>query len=271
MLIEKGDEPGRRDFLGIGFDPLTLTQTVSRLRDVTPDIDFRYIVTPNVDHVVRLSAQRNTPGNFVGVYQRAAYCLCDSRILALIARYYRVTLPVVPGSDLTAALFASVIAPGDVIAIVGGDEEMIEVIRTRHPGISILHHQPPMGLRHDPDAMATAAAFAAASRARFIFLAVGSPQQELLAQRIAERAEARGMALCIGASIEFISGHQKRAPVVVQRMGLEWVYRLLGDPARLWRRYLVEGPKIFGLARAWSTARDEAAFTTGAAKARRQQ
>jgi N-acetylglucosaminyldiphosphoundecaprenol N-acetyl-beta-D-mannosaminyltransferase len=53
--------------------------------------------------------------------------------------------------------------------------------------------------------------------------------------------------LCIGASVEFLSGAKRRAPRWMQRAGLEWLYRLLSEPRRLWRRYLVKGPRVFKL------------------------
>ena len=54
-----------------------------------------------------------------------------------------------------------------------------------------------------------------------------------------------GIALCVGASIDFLTGKSIRAPLWLQKMGLEWAYRLAREPMRLWRRYLVESPKVF--------------------------
>jgi UDP-N-acetyl-D-mannosaminuronic acid transferase (WecB/TagA/CpsF family) len=76
-------------------------------------------------------------------------------------------------------------------------------------------------------------------------LAIGSPQQEIIAQRLKERGIARGLALCVGASINFLTGIEKRAPLWMREAGLEWLYRLTKNPRRLWKRYLVRGPKIF--------------------------
>jgi exopolysaccharide biosynthesis WecB/TagA/CpsF family protein len=59
------------------------------------------------------------------------------------------------------------------------------------------------------------------------------------------------VALCIGASIEFLSGARRRAPRWMQRAGLEWAFRLLSEPRRLWRRYIVEGPRIFVIWYRW--------------------
>jgi exopolysaccharide biosynthesis WecB/TagA/CpsF family protein len=71
------------------------------------------------------------------------------------------------------------------------------------------------------------------------------PQQEILASRIAANPLARGVGLRVGASIDFLTGQQRRAPVWVQKAGFEWLYRLLSDPRRLASRYLIECPRIF--------------------------
>jgi N-acetylglucosaminyldiphosphoundecaprenol N-acetyl-beta-D-mannosaminyltransferase len=85
-----------------------------------------------------------------------------------------------------------------------------------------------------------------ASPFRFCFLAVGSPQQEMLAALLRQRGIARGLALCVGASLNFLTGTERRAPLWVQKLSLEWLYRLAQNPRRLWVRYLVRGPRIFG-------------------------
>lgn len=240
----------RTEFLDIAFDRLDLEATLAWIAARGADTPFAYLVTPNVDHVVRL--EREPPASPVrAAYRAAALCLCDSRVLARLAALAGVRLPVVPGSDLTARLFDSVLSPGERICLIGGDEAMPAELSRRWPGIEIVQHRPPMGLRSRPQAMAEAAAFAASSGARVTLLAVGSPQQELLAHAIAVDPTARGTGLCIGASVEFIVGRKARAPRWMQRAGIEWLHRLLSEPRRLWRRYLVEGPAIFLLTLRW--------------------
>jgi N-acetylglucosaminyldiphosphoundecaprenol N-acetyl-beta-D-mannosaminyltransferase len=75
-------------------------------------------------------------------------------------------------------------------------------------------------------------------------LCVGCPAQELIAQQLAELGCRSGIALCVGASIDFLTGTRPRAPLWLQRFSLEWAYRLAQEPSRLWRRYLIESPKI---------------------------
>ena len=84
-----------------------------------------------------------------------------------------------------------------------------------------------------------------ASPFRFCFLAVGSPQQEVLARAVGKRGRARGLALCVGASLNFLTDVERRAPVWMQHAGFEWLFRLLQAPQRMAYRYLVRGPRFF--------------------------
>src|SRR5580693_1631740 len=112
------------------------------------------------------------------------------------------------------------------------------------------HYNPPMGISKEPVAIEECVRFVEAqSPFRFCFLAVGSPQQEALAALLQARGIARGMALCVGASLNFITGSEKRAPTWIQQMALEWLFRLAQDPKRLARRYLIRGPRFFNYMR----------------------
>lgn len=237
----------RLEFLGVRFDKLTIDDVLGRLSRVSAQTPFTYVVTPNVDHVVRLEKSIEAR-ELEPIYRQADLTLCDSRVLRGLARLHGIDLPVVPGSDLTIRLFNEVIQPGDRITIVGGSTQLFGELAGLFPQVDFTHFSPPMGLRYDVHARKKAAEFVASSQARFTFLAVGSPQQEMIAAAVRLEAGASGTALCIGASLDFITGRERRAPGLLQRLSLEWAYRLLADPRRLWRRYLVEGPRIFVMA-----------------------
>ena len=241
----------RENFLDVAFDVLPRERLVSRIEAVSSESPFQYLVTPNVDHLVRLHRRGADVPGLAEAYRRADLCVCDSKVLARLAKWRGVSLPVVPGSDLTASLFESVIKDGDRIAIVGGDGAMFDDLRARYPTVRFVQHCPPMGLMRDPAARRAAAEFIASEQARFTFICVGSPQQELIAAEASRIEGGRGMAFCVGAALEFITGRTKRAPRLARRLGLEWAHRLVTDPRRLWRRYLVEGPAIFLLAYRW--------------------
>jgi exopolysaccharide biosynthesis WecB/TagA/CpsF family protein len=221
-----------------GFD-------LERFLDVARDFGtsrFGYVVTPNVDHLVRL----HEDDRFRSAYADASYVLLDSRFAAHLLRLARgIRLPVCTGSDLTAAVFHRVLQADDRVVVIGSAAEQASTLRERFGLRDLRHHNPPMGFIRDEAAVEACLQFIeAASPFRFCLIAVGTPQGELLAQRLRERGGARGLTLCIGASIDFLTGAQRRAPAWMQRVGLEWLYRLARNPRRLARRYLVRSPRF---------------------------
>jgi N-acetylglucosaminyldiphosphoundecaprenol N-acetyl-beta-D-mannosaminyltransferase len=168
-------------------------------------------------------------------------------VLRELARLCGSRLDVVTGSDLTAGLFARASDFRLKIGIVGPSAADCAVLGRRFPGLEIASYTPPMGFIASDAEVERCIAFILAITADITFLAVGAPQQETLAYRLLEHPEARGVALCVGGSIDFLTGKQRRAPRWIQHSGLEWLHRLLSDPKRLAKRYLVKCPKIFGL------------------------
>jgi exopolysaccharide biosynthesis WecB/TagA/CpsF family protein len=222
---------------------------------------YGYVVTPNVDHLVRY----HEDAAFRECYGEAAYVLLDSRVAARLMRVLKgVSVPVCPGSDLTLALLAQVAQPSDRIVFIGGNTADSIAIAARFGLANVRHHNPPMGFIADPGAVERCLEFIeTASPFRFCFLAVGSPQQEALARMLGARGRARGLALCVGAALNFITGAEQRAPVWMQRAALEWLFRLAQDPRRMSGRYLVRGPRgLTALARSRVVLRPRAAQVT---------
>jgi|1186.fasta_scaffold45553_2 N-acetylglucosaminyldiphosphoundecaprenol N-acetyl-beta-D-mannosaminyltransferase len=244
----------RREFLGMRFDPLSADQALARLAKVTGETPYSYVVTPNVDHVVRLHEKEWIEAKLRAIYDEADLCLCDSKVLHTLARLRGVRLPVLVGTDLASLVFERLVEPGDRIAIVGGSDTIVRILERKYPLVEFVQHTPPMGLRRNPAARRAAAKFIAKSGARFSFIAVGSPQQELIAAEVKCISGAVGTAFCIGAALDFITGQQRRAPRLARLLGLEWAHRLVSDPRRMWRRYLLEGPRVFLLAYRWAGA-----------------
>jgi exopolysaccharide biosynthesis WecB/TagA/CpsF family protein len=185
------------------------------------------------------------------LYDGAWLTLNDSSILKRLGKRVGLNLPVATGADLAERLFDGVIDRREPITIIGGDKAMIEELKRRYALTDVRWHRAPMGLKHKPEAIVKAAAFAAMQPSRYTFICVGAPQQELIAYAIAQRGDAMGVGLCVGAALELLSGQTQRAPVWIRSAGLEWLYRLSSEPSRLWRRYLVTGPKVFSLFAAW--------------------
>ena len=230
--------------LGLVFDDLDALAAAEVLAARPASAPFGYVVTPNADHLVRLARD---PA-LLGPYQRALLCLLDSRVVARFARLLGLDAPAVAtGSDLTEALLRRHLRPGERITIVGLRPASLPLLVRRLGLAAPAHYDPPMGFDLDAALLRQTVAFVLANPARFVFLAVGSPRQERLAEAIQATGRATGVGLCIGASLEFLAGATPRAPGWMQRAGIEWLHRLLSDPKRLARRYLLDNPPIFTL------------------------
>ena len=110
--------PRRRDFINLGFDPLSRSGIVDAILGADAGARFRYVVTPNVDHMVRIDADPEV----AALYRDAWLCLNDSRILSALARLARIDLPATPGSDLVVDLLNDPrLARDTPILVVGGE------------------------------------------------------------------------------------------------------------------------------------------------------
>jgi exopolysaccharide biosynthesis WecB/TagA/CpsF family protein len=226
------------DFLGLEFNDLSVSEVVHQLRARPRAARFTYVVTPNTDHFSRL---RHHPA-LRHIYERAWLRLMDSRALARTAHLIGLPAPqVTTGADLTAALLATL--EPQPVAVIGLASALMDRLRQKYPHLSFLHHAPPQNLLMNDLAFRRARDFAVRANARFTFIALGSPLQELLAYAIARQPGSAGIGLCIGAALEYCAG-TPRAPRWMQRAGLEWLYRLARDPGRLSQRYLLDDPPV---------------------------
>ncbi len=204
---------------------------------------FGYVVTPNADHFVRLSRRPD----LVPLYREALLRLLDSRVVGRAAKVSGLRAPrVATGSDLAAAILRQ-LDPQERVTIIGLRPDRVPMLMARTGIAAPAHHYPPMGFEHDQAALREAVRFVIDHPTRFVFIAVGSPRQEMLAGAIQRTGRAVGTGLCIGAGLEFLAGAARRAPHWMQLAGLEWLHRLAGDPRRLARRYLCDDPAVFAL------------------------
>ncbi|WP_018148503.1 WecB/TagA/CpsF family glycosyltransferase [Henriciella marina] len=232
------------DFLGLTFEPRTARDAARAIASRALGSEkFWYVVTPNVDHMVRLQREQDLRR----LYDEADLILNDSRVLELLAKLEGVRLPVSPGADIVQTLFEREVDPDEPIVVIGCTASEITALKARFGLSDVRWHDPPMGLRKKPDAIKAAADFMARNPARFHFLCVGSPQQEMVAQAARERGGVQGAGICCGASLDFLTGRTKRAPEWMQELRLEWLHRLTSEPQRMFKRYLIDGPKIFAI------------------------
>ena len=230
--------------LGLDFADLTAAEAAEAIAARPEGARFGYVVTPNAEHLVRLS---RVP-ELSPIYHDAWLRLLDSRVVAGMAAACGLKVPhVAPGSDLTRLLLERHVHCGERITIIGMRPAWLAELVARCGLAPPAHYDPPMGFDNDPVAFAETVSFVLAHPARFVFLAVGSPRQERLAAAVAASGHATGTGLCIGASLGFLAGTERRAPAWMQLHGLEWAFRLGIDPRRLARRYLLDSPQIVSM------------------------
>lgn len=242
-------EPRREPtpFLGLPFSAMNTRDAARQIAAHSLNTDgFWYVVTPNVDHMVRLTRE---PG-LRPLYDGAGLILNDSRILELLARWDKLDLPASPGADVVQTIFEREMDPEEPVVVIGCTASEITALKAKFGLSDVRWHDAPMGLRKNPEAIRAAADFMAANPARFHFICVGSPQQEMVAIAAAERGGVSGVGLCCGASLDFLTGKSRRAPEWMQRSRLEWLHRMTSEPQRMVKRYLFDGPKIFSIWRA---------------------
>lgn len=242
------------DFLDLHFDVASEADFLARIAELARAPGFSFVATPNVDHMIRLHQEADPAGSALwAAYRQAALTICDSRILSGLAARSGLTLPAVPGSDLTARIVDSQSFSGMHCHVIGGDAAMLADLRQRFPALRWTQFEPPQNVLRDPAAQQAIVRSVCEAQADIAFMAIGSPQSELVCAQILATGAARGVALCIGASLEFVTGVKRRAPVAFQRLGLEWLFRLLTEPRRLWRRYLIVAPRIFTIWKKWNS------------------
>jgi N-acetylglucosaminyldiphosphoundecaprenol N-acetyl-beta-D-mannosaminyltransferase len=199
----------------------------------------RYVVTPNADHTVML--QQNP--EFRAAYDNASLVLADGMPVVLASRLLRRPLPErVTGADLVPALFdaASEQRPLTVYLLGAGPgvaERAAANIRARWPHVAVVGtYSPPFGFEKYEAETAAILRRIDAARPDVLVVGLGAPKQELWVAQHRERIAAK-VSLCVGATIDFLAGEVRRAPRWMQRGGLEWLYRLLCEPRRLFKRY----------------------------------
>jgi len=244
----------RVSLFGIHIDVFDMQQSITQIRAwvVERSMSCRYVVTPNVDHVVMLQGQED----FRRAYENADLVLADGWPVVWASRKVGCPLPgVVPGSDLVPGVFR---AASDAFRNSGAQPLRVFLlgaapgvaaraarrIENDWPGVEVVgEYSPPMGFERDNKESAFIVTLIAEAQPDVLVVGLGAPKQELWVHRHQAEIKA-GVALCVGATIDFLAGERRRAPLWMRRMKIEWLHRMLSEPKRLIRRY-ARGAWIF--------------------------
>lgn len=200
------------------------------------------VVTVNLDHLRRC----HLDPSYFELVAGADLVVADGMPLVWAARLQGTPLPErVAGSSLSISLAQSLAEHQMSLFLLGGNEGVAEAagceLTDRFPGLTIAGtYCPPFGFERDPAEMSRITAQLRAAQPSVVYVALGSPKQERLIQQLQNELPDAWW-LGIGISLSFITGDVSRAPMWAQRWGLEWAHRLIQEPTRLGRRYLIEG------------------------------
>ncbi len=155
----------------------------------------------------------------------------------------------VAGFDLTLAVLAAAAGEGVPVGFYGSAPEvldaLVDAVSRRFPGLRVAYAYSPPFRPLSPEEDGRAAAAINSSGARILFVSLGCPRQERWMAEHQGRVGA--VMLGVGAAFDFIAGSKRRAPRWMRTAGLEWLFRLINEPRRLWRRYLVHNPRFAAL------------------------
>ena len=196
------------------------------------------LATINLDHLVKLAASPE----FRQAYAGQDLIVADGRPIVALSRLAGQPVELMPGSDLIEPLCRLAAAERIKVALVGSTKDALndaaQVLTNKVSGLDIALTIAPTGV-FDPNGKEAKDILSQLARAHvgLCFLALGAPKQERLALRGQTEAPGVGFA-SIGAGLDFLGGHQRRAPRLIRRVGLEWLWRALSSPLRLGPRYV---------------------------------
>lgn len=195
------------------------------------------LATLNLDHLTKLP----TEPAFAAAYRAQDLVVADGRPVVWLSRLAGKPLKLLPGSDLVVPLCELAAQMQMPVALVGSSEAALagakSALEARAPGLNVvLTHAPAYGFNPTGEDAADICNMLTASGARLCFIALGAPKQELFAAFARDKAPAVGFA-SVGAGLDFLSGHQVRAPKIMRALALEWLWRAAQSPVRMIPRY----------------------------------
>lgn len=211
---------------------------LGRVREKLADRRGFALATLNLDHMVKL---HRSP-EFRQAYAAQDMVCADGNPIVWLSKLAGRPVDLVPGSAMVVPLCRIAAQCGVRVALFGSTPAALEAaaarLRQEVPGLQISHQiAPPMGFDVNGEDAANHLIQLQQDRVGLCLLALGAPKQEMLAARGRKLAPAVGFA-SIGAGLDFLAGTQQRAPEWVQKIAMEWAWRMLSQPRRLVPRYL---------------------------------
>lgn len=240
----------RIPFLNTYVDNLTAAEAKSCVDQLIQEPGYHYVVTPNSDIVVKM---QDDP-ELKEICDNADLILTDGQIVVKLSRKTKYPIKErVCMTDFVWDVMELATEKEYKVFLFGGKEDILERatkrIQEKYPKLIIVDsYSPPFGFEKDKDLLKAANERIKNSGADILIVFLGCPKQE---KYIAKNKDKYcvPISLTMGGCVDFIGGGVKRAPQWMQDKGLEWFYRFLQEPKRMFKRYFIDDMRIFGLAR----------------------
>lgn len=227
----------------LNIDILNISQ-----QDLLEKMDKGVLVTPNIDHLVKLQKD----SEFYKAYAKSEWVVCDSRILYMLSKLLKTPLPeAIPESSFFPAFYNfHKDDPECRIFLLGAAEGVAEkakriINESLGREIVVGAHSPSFGFEKKEEECNQLVDIVNNSGATVLLVGVGAPKQEKWITKYRDRMPNVKIFMALGATIDFEAHELKRAPAFYQKIGMEWFYRFLKEPRRLFRRYFVDDVSFF--------------------------
>lgn len=240
----------RIKFMNTDIDNLTMAETLNEIDKLIQKKNCSYVVTPNVDHIVRLEKDEELQK----VYKNASLILTDGKPLIWISKWYKTPIKEkISGSDLFPRVCQLAANKNYTMYLLGAAEGVADTAKKnlmkKYPGLNIVGtYSPPFGFEKSKQEMNKIKTQIQDVHPDILIVGLGCPKQEKF---MYYHCKELGVPISfgLGASIDFEAGNIKRAPKWMSNHGLEWLYRFSKEPKRLFKRYFVDDLKIIQVAR----------------------
>ncbi len=238
----------RQPFMNTYIDNVTKAEAIAHIEKCIQNRTVGQVITPNVDQIVRME----TDEYFRKICESCELLLVDGHPLLWAAKLYGEPLKEkICGSDLMPELCAVAARKGYSVFLLGAAPGVAQMAADKlvqqNPGLKVAGvYSPPLGFEKDPEEIRRINEMLLNSGADMLFVGMGVPKQDIFVYENKDIYKIP-MSFSIGGTIDFIAGRQKRAPAWMRKIGFEWFYRLLSDPKRMFRRYVIDDSRFFSL------------------------
>lgn len=244
----------RIQLMNMMIDNLTMQDALNRISSIIENNEKTFVVTPNVDHVVMLENNKS----FKKAYDNAGLVLVDGTPLMWIAKWYsRPLKEKITGPRLTEKIFELSHKKGYSIFILGAAEGVgglaAKKMREKYVHCNIIGtYSPKFGFEKDKKEIDKIISIVNSAKPDILITGMGSPKTEIFLNEYIDKLQVH-VALSVGAAIDFAAGKVKRCPKWINNIGLEWLYRFMKEPKRMYKRYFINDMKILKISLKYKT------------------